>query len=262
MKKFAKPADLSKAEEKYWKEAEDIVDEQYSKTKEPEKFWGTVTNIFKAKVDKHLDHDPFVEARKRKKKREKKEKKSEWMGRVNRFEKRADDLTSTQVPELAQEDLLPLIKRTQDELQDLFETVAKGFETGDEKEASEVELSTYREMPGKLHGLLSQTQEVKNWFSDMKNTTYTDVTGEMPGVDKESSMTGRAHRFMKKAQGQTDLKSLQDFTSGYQDYAEMAPGMLEKAKRLLLAEQDPQLKRLLQQQHDALAQLIGQKPLV
>jgi alkyl sulfatase BDS1-like metallo-beta-lactamase superfamily hydrolase len=94
MEKLAKPKDLSKEEEKYWKEAEDIVDEQYSESKESDKYYGTLSNIFKAKVEKHLGYDPFKKARERKKKREKaekKKKKSDWIGRAHRFIKQATE---------------------------------------------------------------------------------------------------------------------------------------------------------------------------
>jgi hypothetical protein len=66
--KLAAPADMTAAEEKYWDEAEKIAKDEYSPTKQPDKFYGTVTNIFKAKVKKHLKHDPFKKKKKKKKK--------------------------------------------------------------------------------------------------------------------------------------------------------------------------------------------------
>lgn len=81
MYSYAKLSDLTKAEEKYWKEAEKAVKDQYDPEEEPEIFYGTVTQIFKAKVKKHLGYDPY------KKRKKKKKKKSEWAGRAYRFEK-------------------------------------------------------------------------------------------------------------------------------------------------------------------------------
>lgn len=91
--KAAKPADMTKAEEKYWKEAEKAVEDTY----DPEgsdaqkgKYYGTVTNIFKAKVQKHLGHDPF----KKKKKDDKKSKKKSSLKKDMRaaaFVRKAED---------------------------------------------------------------------------------------------------------------------------------------------------------------------------
>ena len=181
MLKSAKPKDLSKAEEKYWKEAEKIVKKQYDESKEPGKFYGTVSNIFKSLSKKNLGYNPYEKARERKKKREKakKKKKAEWQGRAHRFMKQAD-LTSNQVPELIKEDLLPTLERIENELSDLAKNVADGFETGDSKNAAETELKTYREMADKLDNHLKETRHLRDWFSDLKNTTFTDVTGKMP----------------------------------------------------------------------------------
>lgn len=256
MDKFAKPKDLSKAEEKYWKEAEDIVEEQYSKTKEPEKFWGTVTNIFKAKVEKHLDHDPFAEARKRKKKREKKEKKkSEWVGRAHRFMKQSD-LTSTQVPELVKEDLVPTLERIENELGDLAKNIVQGFETGDDKQASEVELKTYREISEKLDALLSEVKDVRNWFGDLKNTTYTDVTGEMP---KAATLFSKA---FNPAQAQTEIAAIQKFVTDLADMVEFVPHFNQKIDRALAAVQDPNQRKILENSKVQLAKLLQPKALV
>jgi hypothetical protein len=77
--KSAKPADMTKAEEKYWKEAEKAVEDTYDSEGSDEqkgRFFGTVTNIFKAKVKKHLGYDPF---------KKKKKKKKAHLGRVERF---------------------------------------------------------------------------------------------------------------------------------------------------------------------------------
>jgi hypothetical protein len=82
--KSAKPADMTKAEEKYWKEAEKAVEDTYDKEgaeAQKGKYYGTVTNIFKAKVEKHLGYDPF----KKKKDKDKKKKKSFLIGRVERY---------------------------------------------------------------------------------------------------------------------------------------------------------------------------------
>lgn len=81
------PKDLTKEEEKYLKEAEKIVGKEYDK--DDEKYWGTVTNIFKAKVEKHLGYDPFVKHRKKRKKEEAKKKKKKEsfliIARASRF---------------------------------------------------------------------------------------------------------------------------------------------------------------------------------
>jgi len=69
MVSLAAPADMSKSEKKYWREAEEAAKQQYSSSKEPDKFYGTTTNIFKAKVKKHLGHNPFKKKKKKKTKK-------------------------------------------------------------------------------------------------------------------------------------------------------------------------------------------------
>ena len=69
---FAKPANMTKAEEKYWKEAEKEVKDTYDpdgSDEEQQEYYGKVTNIFKAKVKKHLGHNPFTKKKKGKKKK-------------------------------------------------------------------------------------------------------------------------------------------------------------------------------------------------
>ena len=75
------PKDLTKEEKKYLKESEKIVAKEYDK--DSDMYWGTVTNIFKAKVKKHLGYDVFKKHRKKKKEEEKKKKSS--LGRMERF---------------------------------------------------------------------------------------------------------------------------------------------------------------------------------
>ena len=54
IKSFAKKTGKSEAEiEKYWEEAKAIVDKEYSKKTEPEKYYGTAMNILKNKLKKH-----------------------------------------------------------------------------------------------------------------------------------------------------------------------------------------------------------------
>lgn len=81
------PKDLTKEEKKYLREAEKIVGDEYDE--DSPKYWGTVTNIFKAKVEKHLGYDPFKKRRDKKKKEEKKKKKESYLliARAYRFEK-------------------------------------------------------------------------------------------------------------------------------------------------------------------------------
>lgn len=66
---MAAPANMTKPEKKYWNQAEKIVDEEYSANKNPDKFYGTLTNIYKAKVEKHLGYNPFKKRKKKKKKK-------------------------------------------------------------------------------------------------------------------------------------------------------------------------------------------------
>lgn len=80
------PNDLTKEEKKYLREAEKIVSKEYDE--DSPKYWGTVTNIFKSKVKKHLGYDPY---KKRKKKRKKKVSMLD-MGRAERYELQLFDL--------------------------------------------------------------------------------------------------------------------------------------------------------------------------
>jgi hypothetical protein len=88
LKVFAKPADMSKAEEKYWKEAEKAVEGTYDpegSDEEQQKYYGTVTNIFKAKVEKHLGHDPFNKKKKKKKDKDKSKKKKSYLDKAKAY---------------------------------------------------------------------------------------------------------------------------------------------------------------------------------
>lgn len=73
MLKLAFPKDLTKSEKKYLKESEDAASESYDE--DDPKYWGTVTEIWKAKVEKHLGYDPFKKRKDKKKKKEKSKKK-------------------------------------------------------------------------------------------------------------------------------------------------------------------------------------------
>lgn len=76
LKKFAGfPKDLTKEEKKYLREAEEAVEDTYDPDKskaQQGKYYGIVTNIFKAKVKKHLGYDPFKKRKKKKKDKSKK----------------------------------------------------------------------------------------------------------------------------------------------------------------------------------------------
>lgn len=73
MLKLAFPKDLTKSEKKYLREAEDAVAESYDESSP--KYWATVTEVWKAKVEKHLGYDPFKKRKDKKKKKEKSKKK-------------------------------------------------------------------------------------------------------------------------------------------------------------------------------------------
>ena len=71
MYKLAFPKDLTKEEKKYLLEAEEAVHGTYNPDKskaQSGKFYGTMTEIFRAKVKKHLGYDPFKKRNKKKKK--------------------------------------------------------------------------------------------------------------------------------------------------------------------------------------------------
>lgn len=55
----------TRKDEKYWNEAKDIAEETYGKGKHKndDKFWGTVTNIWKRKKKKH--DKPYKKKRKK-----------------------------------------------------------------------------------------------------------------------------------------------------------------------------------------------------
>ena len=74
IKSFAEKTGKSEAEiEVYWEEAKKIVDKEYNKKSEPDKYYGTAMNILKNKLKKHaglkegrlasfLSEDPINEA--------------------------------------------------------------------------------------------------------------------------------------------------------------------------------------------------------
>ena len=72
------PKDLTKAEKKYLREAEKAVEDTYDPDKSDKQqgqYYGTVTEIFKAKVKKHLGYDPYKKRKQKEKAKSKKKKK-------------------------------------------------------------------------------------------------------------------------------------------------------------------------------------------
>ena len=97
-----------------------------------------------------------------------------------KLNKLSEDLTSTEVPEITSEDLLPIIDRIFNELEDVKGLIEEGFETGDEIRAAEVELKAYRDASKALMDIFKTVKDFREGFADTKNVTYTNVTGDIP----------------------------------------------------------------------------------
>jgi len=81
--------------------------------------------------------------------------------------KKTADLMSNEVPEITNEDLLSLIKRIKNELDNLKDFIKAGFETESSLDAVSKELKTYRNIDKKLMNLLYEVQKINEGFSDI-----------------------------------------------------------------------------------------------
>jgi hypothetical protein len=90
------------------------------------------------------------------------------------------DLMSAEVPELLEEDVNPSLKRVHEEIAQLEGMINEGFDTGSDLDSASDELETTRKLEDRTRDILNLVQDVKAWYSDARNTSYTESTGKLP----------------------------------------------------------------------------------
>ena len=98
----------------------------------------------------------------------------------------AKALHADEVDEMRDEEISYSIGRMRNKLDHLESLTGGGFETGGELEHAATELKSYRMLEGKLSSLAQELDNLLDAFSDLKNVTYTKVTGEIPEGDEQT----------------------------------------------------------------------------